>query len=523
VPTVAGMTDPLLHGAAPGPRPERPGEPAAPASVVRAAAPEVPVALVDRLAGSAPGPALDALLDSLDTALLDDAELVEYVAASQRLQAREYARGAAAAAVLAQRPSMQPAWSPAAGGAPAEAGTAGDELAMRLSCSRRTAIRLVRHGRAFAHTLTDTGDALATGRIGTVGAQIIAERLHDLPTQTALDVQARVLPEAGRRTPTQLRRDLEKALIVVDPAEAASRAVQARSTRRVERPQVLPDGMAGLHAVLPAATAARIYASLDSHARTARRAGDPRTLDQLRADGMSDLILHTGCSGAGSTVIDASPSTGCRVVNRSRAQIRVTVALSTLLGLDEQPAELAGHGPIDATAARALAEGGVWQRIVTAPLSGTVLDVGRTRYRPPAGIVEHVQARDRTCVRPGCSAAAESCDLDHTIEFHGAAAGSTPNGSGAHATFDVPGTGRTAADNLGPLCRRDHRLKTDGGHVLRQPEPGVFEWTSPAGLQYLTVPGQDGYHERLGIVRSAAHDETTPAPTAAPPDAAPPF
>ncbi|NWJ70321.1 hypothetical protein HX744_07205 [Pseudonocardia sp. ICBG1122] len=42
-----------------------------------------------------------------------------------------------------------------------------------------------------------------------------------------------------------------------------------------------------------------------------------------------------------------------------------------------------GRGPVPADLARALAAGGVWQRLVTDPLSGTLLDVGRTRYRPP--------------------------------------------------------------------------------------------------------------------------------------------
>ena len=156
----------------------------------------------------------------------------------------------------------------------------------------------------------------------------------------------------------------------------------------------------------------------------------------------------------------------------------VTVALSTLIGLDDHPADLAGYGPIDATAARALAEGGIWRRVVTDPLSGTVLDVGRTRYRPPAGLVEHVQTRDRTCARPGCSTPATACDLDHTIEYHAPPAAR----SAARAVRDArdtgdAGLGTTSHDNLEPLCRRDHRLKTDGGYVLRQRDPGVFEWT----------------------------------------------
>ncbi|WP_308819063.1 hypothetical protein [Pseudonocardia alni] len=48
-----------------------------------------------------------------------------------------------------------------------------------------------------------------------------------------------------------------------------------------------------------------------------------------------------------------------------------------------------GQGPIPADLARALAAGGVWQRLGTDPLSGTLLDVGRTRYRPPVAMADH--------------------------------------------------------------------------------------------------------------------------------------
>jgi hypothetical protein len=476
------------------------------------------------LAAAVPGGGLAVLLERLDLDTLGDGDLVEVVAAASRLEGWARALAAQGAAVLADRPAMNPVWSAAAGGAPVEAGVAGDEIAMRLACSRRAATRLVRHGRAYARTLCATGDALAAGTISPVTAGMIADRLADQPVEIALDVQDRVLPEAGRRTPTQIARDLERALIAVDPGEAAVRAERARTRRCVHRPRPLPDGMASLTAVLPAATACRIDATLESAARTARAAGDSRTLDQLRADGLSDLVLHTTCTGPGLTPLllpDDSPAahgpastttgtdldpaaparTGCGAGPHHRTEIRVTVALSTLLGQDDHPADLSGHGPIDATTARALAAGGTWRRLVTDPLSGTVLDVGRTRYRPPADLARHVQTRDRTCARPGCTAPAETCDLDHTIEYHAPPAPQvegTALPAATPATHDTtaprtPTLGTTAAHNLGPLCRRDHRLKTDGGFALCQTAPGVFEWTTPTGHRYRTTPGN---HER---------------------------
>ncbi len=107
-----------------------------------------------------------------------------------------------------------------------------------------------------------------------------------------------------------------------------------------------------------------------------------------------------------------------------------------------------------------------------------MLDVGRTRHRPPAALAEHVRARDRWCVRPGCSARADACDLDHTAEWD-------------------RDEGPTAHDNLGPLCRRDHQVKTHGGARLRQVAPGVFEWTTPLGRTYRVEPGRDGAYRRV--------------------------
>ena len=41
--------------------------------------------------------------------------------------------------------------------------------------------------------------------------------------------------------------------------------------------------------------------------------------------------------------------------------------------------------------------------------------------------------------------------------------------------------GQTTPDNLGPLGRHHHRLKTHGGWRCAQPERGVYLWRSPHG------------------------------------------
>jgi hypothetical protein len=213
----------------------------------------------------------------------------------------------------------------------------------------------------------------------------------------------------------------------------------------------------------------------------------PRTAATTQATALSTAPRSSAASTA---------QRGCRRCSgRPGAEVRITVRASTLLGLDEQPADLDGHGPIDAVRARALAAGGVWRRVVTDPLTDRVLDVGRQRYRPPAALDEFVRTRDGTCVFPGCTVPACRCDLDHTTEYR--------HRPGADPAEPV---GRTDADNLGPVCHRHHRLKTDGGFRLRQVAPGLFEWITPAGHRYLTSPGTGQSHDAT----ADPHDEPPP-------------
>jgi hypothetical protein len=86
----------------------------------------------------------------------------------------------------------------------------------------------------------------------------------------------------------------------------------------------------------------------------------------------------------------------------TRPVIQVTIDLPTLLRLADHPGELAGYGPIPPEVARQLAAGGDLVRLVTDPLTGRLLDYGRTRYRPPEALARFVAARDVTCRCPGC-------------------------------------------------------------------------------------------------------------------------
>ncbi|WP_239200471.1 DUF222 domain-containing protein, partial [Cellulomonas sp. ACRRI] len=104
-------------------------------------------------------------------------------------------------------------------------------------------------------------------------------------------VEDAVLPDADQCSVAQLRQRVEREIRLADPQGAAGRHDRARCTRKVSHPRPQPDGMASMWLVLDAADAIRVDGVLTHAAKTAKALGDGRTLDQLRADGLRDLVV----------------------------------------------------------------------------------------------------------------------------------------------------------------------------------------------------------------------------------------
>ena len=169
------------------------------------------------------------------------------------------------------------------------------------------------------------------------------------------------------------------------------------------------------------------------------------------------------CTGPGQCGPVAPEPFVLGTVGGAKAQIRITVPLSTLMGTSEEPGELEGYGPIPADVARAHAAGGTWRRLVSDPLTERTLEVTAKEYKPPGWLREQVLADAPYCVAPGCGVQSRHTDLDHGHPF--------PEGP-------------TAAWNLHPVCRHHHRLKTQGHLCYHSPAEGVYEWTTPTGHRY---------------------------------------
>ena len=96
------------------------------------------------------------------------------------------------------------------------------------------------------------------------------------------------------------------------------------------------------------------------------------------------------------------------------------IDLTTLAGLDSNPGEIPGFGPIIADVARKVAAGqhdSEWRVTVTDPESGLVAWNGITRRRPNLTQRRYLEARNRRCVFPGCRMPAIDSDIDHTRDF----------------------------------------------------------------------------------------------------------
>lgn len=328
-----------------------------------------------------------------------------------------------------------------------------EELAVELGCSPVAARAKLEQASELCKRLPVTVKTLCAGKIDWAKVVALADITRAVSTEQAADVEQWTLHRAADKPYSAFTACARRRVHRVDPKGAAERAKTRRADRRVWlRP--LDEGISELGLQLPAEVAIGAWQRVDALARQARSEGDIRSIAMVRADVVADLLLGERTSSA--TAGSGRPTT----------RVNVTVDIATLLELRAEPATLHGYGPIDAGTARTLAADATWRRIITDPADGTVVDVGRRSYCPPAELAERVVLRDQTCVFPGCPHPAETADLDHTVDWqHG---------------------GHTAENNLGALCRRHHRMKHDSDWELTQPESGRFHWVSPRDKTYAT-------------------------------------
>ncbi|EON30312.1 hypothetical protein GTC6_23254, partial [Gordonia terrae C-6] len=322
---------------------------------------------------------------------------------------------------------------------------------------------LIMAGDALRYRLSFTGHALACGRIDK-RRFLIALKRTDLITDAdeMQTVDAHLAEAIFARAPMSTARFT--AMVDAIVAAWAPDALRRRKERVTadRNVTITPDrftpGQSRISGTLPDADAAEFNARLSAMA-TAVHAGDPRTLPMARADALKALArgesaLTCRCddcttptteaeaaqdldaptanpaeyateppardAASADTVTEplgshASPSSP----DAPRATFHIVVNLSTLIGLDDDPAFLDRHGIVDADTARQLlaeARRTYIQPASTAADAAPVPDAdpSTTKYAPSRKLQALVRAGELCCTFPGCNAPVWQIDLDHT-------------------------------------------------------------------------------------------------------------
>jgi hypothetical protein len=332
------------------------------------------------------------------------------------------------------------------------------EIAIARHVSDRTIQSRLSEAWRLVEDFPLTLHALEGGRVSVANARVIlTEGMLVRDARRRADYESAVLERAGEVTPGRLRRLARAAASGIAEVSFEERHEKARDERSVSCTE-LDDGMSEIVAVIPTILAEGVLDRLTAMGNAAKAANseDPRTLDQLRADLLCDLLLTGQPSG--------DPHGGLGAI---RAEVSILVPALTLLGHSDEPATILGKSPIDLEDALHLAaEAPSLVRVITDPVTDQVL--ATDHYRPTGNLRRYLRTRDGRCRCPSCNRSAWRSDIDHTI----------PYSEG----------GLTEPGNLACLCPGHHTVKHLPGWSVRQLEPGILEWTTPHGIVAVDRP-----------------------------------
>ena len=341
-----------------------------------------------------------------------------------------------------------------------------EDVATALRLSPTSAQSRIDVARVLVGHLPNTISALSTGEISVAHATVIARETatairNGLSEESIFRVEQTALAHAEFHTPGQVASKVKTTIAKLSPEEFEEVADRARDARRVScYPEA--DGMATVIAILPAEDAQTVMKSIEAFILK-RNSEDAPEWSILSADmKRADALTYIASQALSSLADEVQP-------HRRPITISVAIDLATLMGLAENPGQLAGYGAIPASVARRLAADGNWQRFVSDPTTGNLLDFGREKYTPPQELIDYLLARDRVCRFPGCRRTGQSSDIDHAQSWETG--------------------GETNPANLGLLCRRHHRMKTHGGWSLESNPDGSCLWKSPQGKTFF-VPSR---------------------------------
>ena len=338
------------------------------------------------------------------------------------------------------------------------------ELSAAMRITEYAAGRLLLQADALVNRYSGALDALGEARITEKHAEILVDLMDQVMPELRADLVDRAVALAEAEPVGTFRRRLRDLIAQVEAKTLEERYAAAVADRRIAV-EAAGDGMGLLLLHAPFVELQAIYGRATAMANAIKATeGETRTLDQIRADVVSDLLID------GTTAHVPATASGIR------ASVVVTVPALSLLaenaGMAADAPVVEGVGPIPLSRARELCGGEAkWMRVLTHPETGMVLSVGREQYSPPPALRKLVKWRADRCMGPGCGMPASRCEVDHQVAW----------------SRDF---GETSLENLAPLCKGHHTVKHHGGWNVQQihGSGGAVEWTSPTGRRYVVAP-----------------------------------
>lgn len=390
-------------------------------------------------------------------------------------------------------------------GTPTVADFASAELGCVLRISDGSASRLIADALDLRHRLHLIWAAAQYGQVPAHQARYIATATRHLTAEQAAEVDQQIAPALGAVSWSRLQSLLEAAIVQADP-DAVERADAAAKERFVRLGRATEHGLKLIIARASAGDAICFKAVIDRVADILGRRGDTDTIDVRRskaigilaqpAEALQLLCQHQADEWDGPPEpadLDEEPTEDeafdrpvageekshrwLQIVpppfdpKRARPRVVVYVHLSAEALMSRSGvARVEEVGPIlvgrlgDLLGDRCQIS---LKPVIDLPLGHIPVDA----YEIPASLREQILLRNPADVFPFAAAVSRRIDVDHTVPYLSPDKGGPP--------------GQTRIGNLGPHVRRSHRLKTHGGWRVRQPEPGIWVWRSPAHRIYL--------------------------------------
>ncbi len=340
------------------------------------------------------------------------------------------------------------------------------ELAVALGMSSDAGRALLADAVELKHRLRRTWARVQAHQLPAWRARRVAQATLGLSLEAARFVDTHVAPYAHRIGPAALDRLVAEAVARFMPDQALADADRAADGRhlRVHHDHVTFTGTSYLEGELDLADALDLDAALTRGAQALADSGCAESLDARRSMAAGELArrqlaldLQAGDTPAPGGRPAPPPRQVVLYVHLAQAAITGTSSHLDLARVENH------HQGVTADQVR------TWcanpeTTVTVNPVIDLAEQIAVGAYEIPDRIREHTGLRDHTCVFPWCTRPARATDRDHIIPW--------PRGS-------------TTTDNIAPLCRRHHRLKTHTTWTYTALDPGTYLWSSPHGYQFL--------------------------------------